>query len=195
MSSELPVNPVVSVVRNAVLLAVLVGCGGKEAPSALDCYAELPTDVGSRLSKHYRATPTRPGPLVEGTAVTEQLRASYQRDPGETEGLFEDIQTDWVGIAYDPAHADPTAPGVDWDPDYVFEVEFSDRVPSEFSGGAEHFESDTGSMVWAVVDRAAIDLELSTLEMVIAEADCDRLVPSANEEVVIALEAPPAAAE
>ena len=74
--------------------------------------------------------------------VTEQLQASYSRDPGDTEGLFEDIQEDWVGIAYDPAKADPTTPGADWNPDYVFDVELSEGLPSAFSSASDAPPSD-----------------------------------------------------
>jgi hypothetical protein len=169
---------------------VLGGCGAKESPSAIDCYAELPEDVKDRPSKRYRATPTRPGPVVAGSSVTEQLQASYQRDSGNTEGLFEDILEDWVGIAYDPAHADPTSPAADWDPDFVFDVAFSDRLPTDFTDSVDHFESDKGSMVWATVDRAGIDLELSDLAFVITDSGCDRLVPSANEDFVVELAVP-----
>lgn len=175
-----------------VLSTGLAACGGKGTPSAIDCYAELPTDIKDRPSKDYRATPTRPGPLVGGTAVTEQLQVANVRRPGDTEELFEDLSEDWVGIAYDPAHADPTTPGADWNPDYVFDVEFSDRVPSGFSDAGDHFEPDGGSMVWATVDRVGISLELSALEMVIADSRCDRLVPSANGEFIVDLEVPDA---
>jgi len=175
-----------------VLCLALTACGGKGTPSAIDCYAELPTDVKDRPSKRYRATPTRPGPVVSGSSVTEQLQASYVRSPGDTDGLFDDILEDWVGIAYDPAHADPTTPATDWNPDYVFDVEFSDRLPAAFTDSADHFEPDKGAMVWATVDRAGIDLELSGLALVIADSGCDRLVPSANEEFIVDLAVPDA---
>lgn len=168
----------------------LGACGGKGVPSAIDCYAELPTDVKDRPSKHYRATPTRPGSVVSGSSVTEQLQASYARNAGETDGLFDDIAEDWVGIAYDPAHADPTTPAADWNPDFVFDVEFSDRLPSDFADSADHFEPDKGAMVWATVDRAGIDLDLAGLALVIADSRCDRLVPSANDEFIVELELP-----
>ncbi len=174
------------------LLVFAVGCGSKGNPSALDCYAELPEDIDNRPSKTYRATPTRPGPVVAGTQVAEQVQASFVRDPGETEGLFEAIDADWTGIAYDPAHADPTSPGEDWDPDFVFDVVFSDRIPAGFESEVEHFDADSGSMVWATVDRGGVDLELTSLSMVIADAGCDRLVPAANEAFVIELLVPPA---
>jgi len=172
---------------------LISGCGGGGLPSAIDCYAELPEDIKDRPSKAWRATPTRPGPLVEGTAVTEQLQVSSVRRPGENETLFEDISEDWVGIAYDPAQADPTSPSKDWDPDFVFDVDFSDRLPSDFSDTDEHFEPNGGAMIWAWVDRLGIDLNLSGLSMVIADSRCDRLVPSANGAFVIDLEVPDAA--
>jgi hypothetical protein len=180
-----------SAIAVSACLAVASGCGGKGLLSAIDCYAELPEDVNDRPSKDFRATPTRPGPLVEGTAVTEQLQVSNVRHPEDTDTLFEDLSESWVGIAYDPAHADPTVPEQDWDPDYVFDVAFSDRVPGGFTGAAEHFEVDKGSMVWATVDRVGIDIELSSLELVIADSGCDRLVPSANGQFVTLLEVPP----
>lgn len=176
----------------AVVFLLLVGCGGKGLPSAIDCYAELPEDVKDRDSKHWRATPTRPGPLVEGTAVTEQLQVSNVRRPGDTDTLFEDISEDWVGIAYDPSQADPTSPTQDWNPDFVFDVAFSERVPAGFSDAGDHFEPDKGSMVWAVVDRVDVDLDLSGLSMVIADSGCDRLVPSANGEFIVDLDVPDA---
>ena len=168
----------------------LGACGGKGTPSAIDCYAELPTNVKDRPSKRYRATPTRPGSVVSGSSVTEQLQTSYVRNAGETEGLFDDIVEDWVGIAYDPARADPTTPATDWNPDYVFDVGFSDQLPADFEDSADHFEPDKGAMVWATVDRAGIDLELDGLALVIADSGCDRLVPSANDEFVVDLAVP-----
>ena len=187
-------NGLASIAGGGVLAlgVVLGGCGGKATPSAIDCYAELPKNVKDRPSKRYRGTPTRPGPVVAGSSVTEQLQASYKRNPGDTEGLFEDIMEDWVGIAYDPAHADPTTPEADWDPDFVFDVDFSNSLPSDFADAAEHFESDKGEMVWATVDRAGIDLQLSGLALVITDSGCDRLVPSANEDFVVDLAVPDA---
>ena len=166
------------------------GCGGKGLLSAIDCYAELPDDVKDRPSKHYRATPTRPGPLVEGSSVTEQLQVANVRRPGDTEDLYSDLSESWVGIAYDPAHASPSVPERDWDPDYVFEVSFSDRVPGGFTGAVDHFEADNGTMVWATVDPGSEELALSDLELVIADSGCDRLVPSANGEFITKLDVP-----
>jgi len=185
----MPTNPIFSRIL-LVAAMCLPACGGKGLHTAIDCYAELPEDIKDSPSKDWRATPTRPGPLVEGTAVTEQLQVSNARRPGDTETLFEDISEEWVGIAYDPAHADPTSPSQDWDPDYVFDVEFSDRQPAGFSNASDHFEPDRGAMVWALVDRIGIDLELTDLQMVIADHDCRRLVPSANGEFVVDLEVP-----
>ena len=179
----------------AVLLGIvgvlgLSGCGSKGLLSAIDCYAELPANVKERPSKDYRATPTRPGPLVEGASVTEQLQVANVRRPGETETLFEDLSESWVGIAYDPAHANPTNPEKDWDPDYVFEVSFSEQVPGGFASATEHFDENKDTMVWATVDQGSLDLNLSGMEMVIAEDRCGRLVPSANGEFVIELDVP-----
>jgi hypothetical protein len=166
------------------------GCGGSGLPSAIDCYAELPEDIKDRPSKDWRATPTRPGPVIDSTAVTEQLQVANVRRPGETETLFADVSEDWVGIAYDPSKADPTSPSKDWNPDYVFDVSFSDGKPTGFSDYGDHFEPDNGTMVWALVDRIGVDIDLTELSMVIADSRCDRLVPSANGEFIVALDVP-----
>ncbi|HCH66697.1 MAG TPA: hypothetical protein DFR83_28095, partial [Deltaproteobacteria bacterium] len=159
----------------AIGLMVGTGCGNRGVMSAIDCYAELPDNVKDRPSKRYRATPTRPGPLVESTSVTEQLQVANVRRPDDTETLYEDLSESWVGIAYDPAHANPSNPEQDWNTDYVFEVSFSDRVPGGFSSASEHFEEDSPAMVWATVDQGNMELSLSALEMVIADSGCDRL--------------------
>ena len=171
-------------------IAAMTGCGNRGLMSAIDCYAELPDNVQDRPSKHFRATPTRPGPLVEGLSVTEQLQVANVRRPDDTETLYDDLSESWVGIAYDPAHANPSNPEQDWNTDYVFEVSFSDRVPGGFTEAADHFESDGPTMIWATVDQGNVDISLSALEMVIADSGCDRLVPSANGEFVIQLETP-----
>lgn len=168
--------------------ALLGACGGKELPTAVDCYAELPDNVSDKLSRSYRATPTRSGPVAVGMASVEQFRASDARRPEETDDLKDDVLEEFVGIAYDPGHADPTRPGDDWDPDYVFDVEFRSRLPDGFEAYGDHFEADDARTVYAHVDREGIPTPVSSLEMVIAERDCDRLVPAANDELVTSLE-------
>lgn len=168
--------------------ALLGACGGKELPTAVDCYAELPDNVSDKLSRSYRATPTRSGPVAVGMASVEQFRASDARRPEETDDLKDEVLEEFVGIAYDPGHADPTRPGDDWDPDYVFDVEFRSRLPDGFEAYGDHFEADDARTVYAHVDREGISTPVSSLEMVIAERDCDRLVPAANDELVTSLE-------
>ncbi len=170
-----------------LLLVLLAGCGSKELPTAVDCYAELPDNVSDRTSNDYRATPTRSGPVAEGMVSVEQFRASDARRPENSDGLKDDVLEEFVGIAYVPGHADPTRPTDDWDPDYVFDVRFSARLPAGFDAYGDHFESEDARTVYATVDREGIDTPVDTLEMVIAEQDCDRLVPAANDELVTVL--------
>ncbi len=171
----------------ALVCGQAVACGSKELPTAVDCYAELPDNVADRPSNDYRATPTRPGAVAEDAVTVEQFQSSYARRPENTDGLKDDVLEDFVGIAYVPGKADPTRPSDDWDPDYVFDVSFESRLPSGFDAYGDHFDAEGARTVYAVVDRSGIDLDLDSLEMVIADHDCDRLIPSANDDMVTSL--------
>lgn len=185
-----PCPPVRGPIRNLTYgllgVALAAGCGAKGDLTALDCYAELPDDVSDKLSRQYIATPTRPGPVIEGEAVVEQLQVGLVGG-GDTDELFSDVDEDWVGIAYDPAQANPSNPEAEWNPDHVFDVVFTDRLPAAFSAWADHFEPDDGRLIYAEVGWAGLGITPTELRLVIADDGCSRLVPAANGELEIDL--------
>ena len=135
----------------------MTGCGNRGLMSdRLLCRASR--QRAGPAEQDFRATPTRPGPLVEGLSVTEQLQVANVRRPDTGDALRRSVRVLYID---DPAHANPSNPEQDWNTDYVFEVSFSDRVPGGFTEAADHFESDGPTMIWAAVDQGNVDISLS----------------------------------
>ena len=119
-----------------------------------------------------------------GLTVPAYDAADHPRCPLDPAGYDDYAGLDLEGkIAVVMRHG----PSDDWDPDYVFDVSFESRLPSGFDAYGDHFDAEGARTVYAVVDRSGIDLDLDSLEMVIADHDCDRLIPSANDDMVTSL--------